>query len=880
MKWRARRPSAEVRLEAELRDHVERYVADRMADGMSESQARRQARVELGGLEQAKEACRDVRPWQWLDEFTRDVRLGIRSMRREWFFAAAVTGILALGIGTSVAMFSVLHAVVLRPLPYARPGELAILTSHLILQNRPDGTSMANLLDWREQSRSFANMTFYRRTIVSTVTFGAGGGPPAASAVDRLQRAQEGLVGPEFFELLGTQPLLGRTFSREEFDRKEPVVVISEGLWHERFAGADSVPGRTLWIDGKDHIVLGVVPRTFQLPTRDTRLWRPLSVLSMWPSTTSVREGDQFEVLGRLRSGVSFEDAAVEMRAIAARLRDAHAVNRNLDIRIAPLFDHVIGSYTRRGMWMGFAAVLCLLIIACANAAGLLSARAARRRRELAVRSALGAGRSRLIRQLFAEAISVWAGATLAGLVLAYAVIKVLPAAGPRTIPRLDEVRLDATSVAIAVLGGLLVVLVCGIVPALLAAKTGVAAAFATRDQTGAPRGRLQDVLVTAQIAGTLALLVGALLFARSFIRAQAEDPGYPAGHLLIVRVDLPREPYKDREALGAFVREASERIGRLPDVIAVGGITDFFIRRNADQWVTIKDRIDAREQGAPRLAVEGVTPGFFRAAGIDILEGRDFEDRDCQPGAPGVFIVSESLARRFWPGESALGKQIVGGETPPKDGRWNTVVGVVKDMRREGRDVTPILGGFVPSFLRGMDLTIRAARPVDGALTAAVRQEIAAINPSLPVARMATAEGRLSERLDTRRFESHVLVAFAAMALLLSAAGLYAVLAYQVALRTREIGIRSALGADRRTIVAMVLAKALRLAGAGAAVGVLGAASASRVVQNLLYETAAMDLASYAAATVFVLLVAVAAGGLPALRAARVSPITALRDG
>jgi putative ABC transport system permease protein len=373
-------------------------------------------------------------------------------------------------------------------------------------------------------------------------------------------------------------------------------------------------------------------------------------------------------------------------------------------------------------------------------------------------------------------------------------------------------------------------------------------------------------------------LVVGAMLFAQSFVRAQSEDPGYPAANLIIVPLNLPRERYPDRPAVIAFFREAGERIGRLPGAVAVGGITDFFIARNADQWVTIEGRPAGREAGAPRLAVEGVTPGYFRGAGIDLAEGREFEDRDYEDGAPDVYIVNETLARRFWPGQSAIGKRLVGGETPPKDGRWATVIGVVRDIRRESLDVTPIMLGFIPAFPRTMDLTIRVAGDAEP-LIAAVRIELRGIDPAVPFTQMFTANGRLSERLDGRRFETQVLGMFAAIALLLAGAGLYALLAYQVALRTREIGIRSALGASRESIVTLFLARGLRLAGLGVIIGIGGAVSVARLLQSLLYETPAINLRGYVTAAAFMLLVAAVATYVPARRAAAVNAITVLRE-
>lgn len=871
MRWRRRRSSHDQRLDLELHDHVERQVADYVARGMSEADARRRVRLELGGIEQAKQLCRDVRPLRWFDELLRDIRIGFRGLARDRLFAISVTLILTVGIGASVAMFSVLNTVVIRPLPYARPGELAMISSHEIARNRPDGTSAPNFIDWRAQSTTFAGMTLYRRTIVSSVTF---------TGRDAPQRVQEGLVGAEFFDLLGTPPLVGRAFSHQEFDRRERVVVLSEGLWHEQFGGSAAVLGRPLSIEGVDHTVIGVMPRVFQLPTKETRLWRPLSIQPWWePSTTeAARGGDGFEVIGRLAPGATLEQARAEMGVIAARLRDTHQVNRNLDVRIVPLFDHIVASRTRRGVWLGFAAVLSLLAIACANVGGLLSVRGARRQQEFAVRSALGAGRARLVRQLLAESISLWAIASVGGLLLAWGVVRLLLAYGPQAIPRIEQLGVDPVAVAAAFLAGLMVVTVCGTIPAAVAAKTDAGAALAVRDRSGLPRRRVQDWLVAGQIAGALILLIVASLFARSFIRAQSEDPGYPADTLLIVRIDLPQPKYEDNRAAGVFIREARERIGRLPGIVAIGGMTDFFIRRNADQRVSIEGRPAEPEEGLPRLALEAVTPGYFRSVGIELLEGRDVDERDFEPGAPPVFIVNESLARRFWPAESAIGKRMVGAAAPRPDRPWSTVVGVVRDFRREGLDVAPILSAFYPTYQRGMDLTIRTSvNPAS--LVPAIRQQFRAIDPALPIMQIASARDRLSERLGGRRFESQVFGVFAAVALVLSAAGLYSLLAYQVAMRRREIAVRSAIGASRRLIVAMVLRHGVRLAIAGVAAGVIGAALAARVLQGLLYQTPAIDPATYAAIAAFVLLVAAFAAWVPAVRAARVTPMIALRE-
>jgi len=863
--------SRDDRIDRELREHIERQVADYVASGMSEPDARRRVRVEFGGLEQAKEHLRDVQTHQWFNELVRDSRVGFRGLRREPLFALSVIIILTVAIGASVAMFGVLHTVVLRPLPYPRANELAMIRTHLMLENQPDGTSIPNWVDWQRECKTFAGMTFYLRTAVSPVTFAGRDAP---------QRGQAGLVGPDFFEVVGTPPLIGRTPSREEFDRRDRVVVLSEGLWQEQFARSADALGQSMVIEGEPHTIIGVMPHAFQVPSSDTRLWRPISVSPFWDvEARNFRNGDAVEVIGRLAPNRTFDEARAEMRLIAARLRDAYAGNKNLDVRVTPLFDHVVGEQAQRAVWLGFAAVLALLAIACTNVGGLLSVRAMRRRQEFAVRSALGAGRWRMIRQLLAESVVLWAIASTGGVALAYGLMRLLLLYGPRSIPRLEQLGLDAVAVTAALFGALLVIIVCGTIPSLVATRTKRAAALATRDQSSPPRPRLQDGLVVAQIAGALVLLVGALLFAESFIRAQAEDPGYAADNLMIVRIELPWTGYADGASWARFFNEASARLKTLPGVVGVGGTMDFFMRRNGDQSVTVEGRIVDPNAPRQRLTIEGVTPGFFDVAGIELVEGRMFEERDLAPGAAPVFIVNELMARQLWPGESAVGKRMVNGREPRKDGRWDSVVGVVRNVRREGLDLQPFLTAYNPLNLRSYDLVIRASTGVNE-LIPSVRRELRAIDATVPLAQITTVRSRLSERLSGRRFQSQALGLFAAIALVLAAAGLYALLAYQVTMRTREIGIRSALGADRRSIVTMVLRHGVRLAVAGVLAGIVVAAAAARLLQGLLYNTQAIDVSSYAGAAIGMLLIAGTAACVPAFRAARVSPLTALREG
>ena len=526
MMWRPfrRRRSRDDRLDDELRYHVDRQYDDYLRAGLSPAEARRRVGLEFGSIELAKDECQDIRPWHWLGTTARDVRLGLRGLARERSFTLSVTLILTTGIGATVAMFSVLYGVVLRPLPYSQPHELAMIATHRMLQNQFEGTSGANFVDWRRQSRSFARMSLYRRSSASQVVFESGNGP---------QRTQEGLVDADFFGLLGATALVGRTFSADESARGDRVVVLSEIFWRDAFGGSIDVIGRTMLVSGAPHTIVGVMSRRFQMPTKETRLWRPLAVMPRWPAQLAIRDADQFEVLGRLQPGISIREAQAEMQVIARRLREDHDVNRNLDIRVTPLLDHIVGESARRGIYLGFAAVLSLLAIAGANAGGLLATRAMRRRGELAIRTALGASRARLIRQLMTEHVALWLAVSAAGLVVAAILLRLLESSGLNGLPRLDNIDLDMASVAIAFLGGLLIVTTCGSVPALAASRTDAGDVFRTRGSDGPSHQRLQRGLVTTQIAGATMLAVVAGLLVQSFVRVQRQDPGYPASNLL-----------------------------------------------------------------------------------------------------------------------------------------------------------------------------------------------------------------------------------------------------------------------------------------------------------------------------------------------------------
>ncbi|HVH56846.1 MAG TPA: ABC transporter permease [Vicinamibacterales bacterium] len=795
-----------------------------------------------------------------------DFRYALRSLLKTPVFVAVAVLTLAVGVGANTAIFSVLHAVVLRDLPYREADRLAYLWSLNLRQNLTDGSSYLNVRDWKEQSRAFADMVVYRRTDVTRATVTGGQEP---------ERIQVALVGPGFFQLLGTPPILGRTLEAADFD-EHSAIVISHALWRQRFASDSRVIGRTLDVDRVPCQIVGVMPSEFQLPGAEVQLWRPISVMSNWTAIQTdpqSRDGDPLNVIGRLRPGASFESARTEMNAIAARLRDAYPEhNAERGILIETLTDRVIGSRTTRSLWLLFGAVGLVLLIACANVANLALARGAARANEFSLRTALGASRFRLIRQTLTESLVLGLMGAGVGLLFATLAMALLRTWTAGALPRMETVRLDVQVFLFALAVALLCSVLAGVLPAWMVSTATPADALrqgGPRAFAGRSNRRVRHALVIAEMALAVVLLTGAGLLIRSFMRLQSVDRGFAFRNVLLLQVDLS-EKFRNR---GAYFQEALERIRALPGVAAAGAVTDFFIERHGDSTISVEGRPPRRDEITPSLIRDRASPGFFEAMRVPLLAGRLLRASDLAPNAPRIGVINEAMARAFWPGEDPVGRRLRwGGDT-----EWTTVVGVIADMKRQRLDDPAMPAMFQPGYSGQMDLAVRTIGD-PAALRDAIRAELRAIDPAAPPYGVVTADERLAQTVAVRTLQTLLLAALAGAALTLAVVGVYGIIHQSVTARRQEIGVRMALGASVHSVVWMILSGALGLAAVGLALGLGAALAFARTMSSFLYETDPLDPFIYAAVAVALLLVTSLACMAPARRASRVDPMAALR--
>lgn len=782
---------------------------------------------------------------------------------------------MALGIGANAAIFSVINAVLLRPLPYGDPDRLVMIwETDEKTGGATGGVSYPDFEDWRAQSGSFQRMAAVRTLEANVI----GSGTP-----DRLRGA---VVTSDFFRLLGVAPALGRAFLPEEDapDRGR-VVILSHGLWQSRFGGDPGVLGKTVRLEGdglqgEGYLVIGVMPPGFRF-RRDAEIWTPVGT----DRSRQFRGMHSYAVVARLNPGVAPDRAQAEMTTIASRLERQYASsNAGRGARVRPLHEDIVGD-VRPTLFMLLAAVGFILLIACANVANLLLVRANAREREVAIRSALGAGRVRLVRQFLIESLVLaFAGGTV-GLTVAYAIVELVVPASAVPLPRVDELKLDASAFGYALLISLITGILFGLAPALQISKTDLQTSLKEgRALVGLGHSRLRHLLVVSEVALAVLLVTGAGLLIRSFWRLQDVDPGFKPENVLTARIELPTTKYRDADwpKVVNFYAELIRRLDALPGAASVGAAFSHSLDSGFTTSFVVEGRTPPDPGTEPESNCRPVTPEYFQTMGVRLLEGRLFTERD-DAGAPGVTIINEAMARQFFLGEDPVGRRF-SISWPPQaflgvPGTYE-VIGIVANERFAGLQARPEPAMYFahrqfPFF--GMSLVIRTATD-PSSLAAAVRQTIWEMDRDLPVYDVGTMDELLAESVGEPRFRTLLLTLFAAVGLLLAAVGIYGVMAYSVSQRTREIGLRMAMGAGRGSVLRQVLGEGLRLTIAGLAIGLAGALALTRSLSSLLFGISPTDPATFAVVAVVLTGVALAGSYVPARRAALVDPMEALR--
>ncbi len=798
------------------------------------------------------------------------LRYAVRTLLRSPGFFAIAVATIALGIAANSAIFSVVNGVLLRPLPFPDEGRL-VKVSTATRQEVDGNHSAGDFMDIRERNRTLEAIAGFRDFVVGVAA------PPGEPIL-----LEATWVTSEFFDVLGTPPGLGRSFSAADRSAGQKLVVLGHEAAQRLFGEGTRAANRTVRIDGDSYTVSAVMPRGFAWPPR-AKLWL-LSPRPVPPAPVHLedpltnRDVQYFQALARVKSGVTLAAAQQDLHAIGVAIQREHAqTSGGRDVRAVPIREHLVGG-VRDALLIIQAAVGLVLLIACANVSNLLIARATGRRRDLAIRAALGASRARLIRQQLAESCILGVCGGLAGLLLSSWLIVLLVQVLPRGVPRTDAIALDPTVMLVTLVASVASGVLFGILPALQASRTRVADAIQEAGTRGNSRARGRAVLVVAEIALTLVLLSGAGLLANSFLRLQQVDPGFNPEHVTIAHLMLPQSRYPTNTDVTRLYRALLDGLGERPDLQAVGlGFPGPFGARNASGTFFIEGRASATRADRPFAHFGTVSGGYFAAMGIPLLSGRTFDDRDAAT-APPVAIVSASMARRYWPGQDPIGKRLRfdDDQTNP----WVTVVGLVGDVRQLGlsTEAPPLL--FFPYEQFALPFTsvaVRSSLP-QNAVTTLLKAQLASVDPDLPFGRVTSLQSELESNVDQPRFRAMLMGSFALLALLLAAVGVYGLISFTVAQRTREIGIRVALGAAPRGVILSVVREGIRLALAGIAIGLAGAFVAARALSAFLFGVGASDPLTFSGVALLMLLVAVAASYIPSRRASRIDPVLALR--
>ena len=861
----AGRSRMEHEMDAELRFHIEAFAEDLVRSGVPREEAVRRARIEFGGIEGVKEECREARGVSFVESLSQDLRYGMRVLRKNSGFAAIAILTLALGIGANTAVFTVVNGVLLQPMPFPEANRLFLvsLTPRNALFEWHPGVADTDYPAFREQDEVFEQIASFSVGTTANLT---GAGDPAQIPVT--------YATPELFPTLRTNPALGRGFVAGEGEPgRSDVAVLSDELWKERFQSDPGILGKIIQLDGVGHTVVGVMPPGFAFP--GAKAWMPLAI--RYDGHNSYTR----PVVGRLKPGASPQQAQAELETFAERLPLGPGESRSDRLpQIIPLKDLLVANI-RPSLLVFAGAVAFVLLIACANVANLFLARATGRGQEMAVRSTLGASPWRLVRQLLTESTLLSLAGGAAGILLAFWSVQALAALAPAgKVPRLEMIRIDGWVLAFTFSLSVITGIVFGLAPAFQASWRN---ARESLNQTGrsvtASHEGMRGVLTISEIALALILLTGAGLMLKSFLRLQAVNPGFSPHSVMTMTVDLPDSTYTTANQMQAFHTRTVEELSRLPGVLAAGAVN----------WIPLGEGLVMGtfqvegSQRPPGFMVDKpcVSPRYFRAMGMPVLRGRAFAENDNETAA-GVVIVSHLVARTLWPRENPIGKRISMEDNPqPED--WLSVVGVVDDVKQQGLAkksepaiYQPYLQVSRPGFLSHMTFVVRtASRPesVAGGMRAVLRS----VDKNQPIS-IASMDSLIATTTAEPQFQARLLATFALVALALTIVGLYGVLAYSVAQRTREIGVRMALGAQSVDVLQMLLRRALVIISVGIALGGAGAFALTRVLVNFLYEVKPTDLPTFAAVSLALSFAALAACYAPARRAMRVDPMVALR--
>ena len=879
-----RRHDRDDELAEEISEHI-RERAEQLVrlEGISREEAERRARRAFGNPTLLQEKSKEVWQWRALEALRADIKFALRQMRKSPGFSVTVIVLLGLGIGATTAVFSLINTILLKPVPYPDPATLVIPWNI-----PPAGVSVGGFEEYpwspihfhalEQETKTFRYLGAFEGSNFNLT----GAGDPAM-----LEGA---LVSWGFFPALGVSPELGRTFTREEdTPGHEHVVVLSDALWRSRFHADPAILNRTIDLNGMPHTVVGIMPRGFAFPranempgdftfAQETRLWVPIAL----PAVTPMFTPSELALVGRLQPGMSASQAQAAMDLFAARMDREHPQMKGWSAsRVTPLQKQVAGD-TRRPLLLILAAVAVVLLIVCFNVAGLLLTRSIARQREFTVRAALGAGRARVLRQLLTESLLLAVAGGVLGMAIATAGIWLVRSFGPQDLPRLYEAGVDLRVFAFASAVTLFTGILFGLAPAVGATRLDLVESLKEGGQkSGAGRShpRLRSALVVSQIALALVLVIASGLLVRTFYQLLASDSGFRSQHVLTFELSLTGAQYPDREPIARFYQQALPRLRSIPGVEAAG-ITEAVPMGGATESTVIRivGRPVAKGQRPPIVNYTIVSPGLFSALGTPLLRGREMLDSDVL-SAPAVTIINRAMARQYWPNEDPIGKQLI----VPSQRVPATIVGVVADIKHSSLREVPGPEMFEPytqnvwPSMALMQVVLRT-RADPNAVIGSARQAIHELDPNVPMAKVSTLATLTSTAMAKDRFSMLLVGFFGVLALFLATVGIYGVISYSVGQRTREIGIRMALGAQRGKVFGMVLRQGLKLAAFGIAIGALAALGVGRMLRGFLYGVHAADPLTFVSVAIFLAVVAVAASFLPARRAAKIDPMRALR--